>query len=168
MLVVLAGREPRSAAELKTLLESAGIPASVQRYSFWAGDVSNPETKSEVDALALQAPSHIIAKSIGTLIAILACRQHQVGPMAALFLGVPLNRLRAEARTDLLCDYCREVPTTIVQRTGDPTGSFSELADVLSSCPEVALHELAGDSHDYSAEDAAAIVRDWWSTASSQ
>jgi len=161
-VVVLGGREPSTADEMARLAKLSGLDVPVARYSFWKGDRANPDLTRDVAAFARRNPAHVIAKSIGSLIVMLALRDHGVRTRAALFLGVPVKRLRYENRIDLLSDHCRSTPTSILQRRDDPTGSFADLARALGRSELIRLHELPGDTHDYADEDAAALVRTWW------
>lgn len=161
-LAVLPGRDRSTADEMATLVRLAGLKAEVAAYSFWAGDHGDPDLSAAVSALARKSPKYVIAKSIGSLITMLARRGCEWDLRAALFLGVPVNRLRHERRMDLLLDHCRRTPTLIIQRRGDPTGSFAELAHEVAGATDAVLLELPGDTHDYADVEAAATLRDWW------
>jgi len=147
---------------MATLVRLAGLDAGITAYSFWAGDHTNPDLTAEVWTLARKSPAYVVAKSIGSLVTTLAQRDYELDLQAAFFLGVPLNRLRHEGRTDLLLNHCRRTPTWILQRRGDPTGSFAELAKTVAGLTGVVLRELPGDTHSYADHEVAAALRDWW------
>lgn len=161
-LLVLPGREPSTSAEMAELVRLAGLDAPVTAYSFWTGDLRNPDLTEEVASFAQKKPPLVLAKSIGVLIAMLALRQHGFAARAALFVGVPLKRLRHEGRIDLLLDYCCHTPTTILQRRDDPTGPFAELAQSLAPSAQTVLRELPGDTHSYADREVASVVQCWW------
>jgi len=162
-LIVMPGRDPSTADEMATLVRLAGLDAPVVAYAFWSGDHRNPDLATEVSALAREAPAYVVAKSIGSLITILAQRSHDLDVRAAFFVGVPVKRLRQEGRIGLLRDHCRRTPTLILQRRGDPTGSFADLAESLTGSMGVVLRELPGETHSYADDEVAAALRDWWS-----
>lgn len=161
-LIVLPGRDSATADEMATLLRLAGLDAQVTSYSFWTDHVGNPDLTAEVSALRRRAPAYVLAKSIGSLITILAQSDHELDLRAAFFIGVPAKRLRHEGRVDLLLKHCGRTPTVILQRRDDPTGSFAELADALEGSTGAALRELGGDTHTYADDEVAAALRDWW------
>lgn len=167
-LVVLPGRDRSTAGEMATLVRLAGLDVRVTTYSFWAGDYSNPDLTVEVSALARKSPEYVVAKSIGSLITILAQRDHGLDLRAAFFLGVPVNRLRHEGQMDLLLDHCRRTPTLIAQRRADPTGSFAELAQAFAGSTGAVLQELPGDTHGYADDEVASTLRNWWRGFSSR
>lgn len=161
-LTVMPGRAPSTADEMATLVRMAGLDARVTAYSFWSGDHGDPDLATEVSALARRAPAYVLAKSIGSLITILAQRGYRLDLRAAFFVGVPVKRLRHEARINLLLDHCRRTPTLILQRRHDPTGSFAELKQSLAGSQDAVLWELPGDTHDYADDEVASALRDWW------
>lgn len=161
-LIVMPGRDRSTADEMATLVRLAGLEASIGAYAFWAGGHSDPDLTPEVSALTRKSPAYVVAKSIGSLVTMLAQRDHAWDLRAAFFLGVPVNRLRHEGRTDLLFDHCRRTPTWILQRRGDPTGSFAALAQTVAGLTGVVLRELPGDTHSYADPEVASALQDWW------
>lgn len=162
-LIVMPGRDRSTADEMAMLVHLAGVASEVSTYSFWDGDHSNPDLEAEVSALVRKAPTYVAAKSIGSLITMLARRDQALDLRAAFFLGVPVHRLRQEGRMDLLVDHCRSTPTTIIQRRADPTGAFAELAQAVAASSDAVLIEVPGDTHSYADDEVAAALRGWWS-----
>ena len=166
-LIVMPGRAPATAVEMASLVQMAGLDAQVAAYDFWAEDSENPDLQAEIAALVRRAPAYVIAKSIGSLITMLAQRDHGLHVRGAVFLGVPMRRLQHEGRLDLLHDHCRQTPTFVMQRRDDPTGSFAEVAQALAGSTGAVLRELPGETHDYADAEVAAALRDWWRRCSS-
>lgn len=98
---------------------------------------------------ATSASYTIVAKSIGTIIAVLGIGTTVLRPTRCVFLGLPLGVLR---RMPGVIDAIRLLPpTTFVQNEHDPLGSTEEVASFI----DVHGNHLAtvlktpGDTHDY-------------------
>jgi predicted alpha/beta-hydrolase family hydrolase len=147
---------------MQALLADLGEPdARIQRYGFWAqADTPDPDIAPEIEAVAASGADLILAKSIGSLIAMLARREHGLAARAYVFIGAPVKRLSAMGRLDLLAEQAAAAPTLFMQQTADPTGSFAELAAALPASAMV--REIAGGDHIYAdTGDLAALITAW-------
>ncbi len=161
-LLALPGRKPQTLPWMQALLADLGTPdAPIQRYRFWAhADISNPDIEPEITAASASSADLVIAKSIGTLIAMLARRDRGLAAQAYVFVGTPVRRLAGLGQLDLLAAQASAAPTLFIQQTADPGGGFAELAARL---PEAAaLREVPGDNHAYADTHAlAALIAAW-------
>jgi hypothetical protein len=160
-LLALPGRRPETLATMQGLLDALGEPtAAIQAYGFWAGDHANPDVEPEARIAAASGAGRVVALSIGTLVAMTACRAHGFRPRACVFIGTPVKRLAAEGRLDLLAEQAAAIPTLFVQQTADPTGAFAELAAALPANAEV--REVPGADHRYAhAAGLARLIQIW-------
>jgi len=146
---------------MQALLADLGHPeAATQRYGFWANpDAPDPEIGPEIEAAVASGAQAVVAKSIGTLIAMLA-RSGGLAARAYVFIGAPVKRLDAMGRLDLLAKHARAAPTLFIQQSDDPTGSFTELAAALPAAAN--LREVQGADHAYAdTAGLAALITDW-------
>jgi hypothetical protein len=158
----LPGRLPETFDHMQALLASLAEASDVveaQRYGFWDGGVADPDFAGEARRAAASAPESVVAKSLGCLVAMEACAVHGLTPRACVFIGVPLRRLEAEGRADMLARHASAIPTLFIQQPDDPTG---RLADLARRVPGAACRTASGDDHVYSdLAELARFVRSW-------
>jgi hypothetical protein len=138
----------------------------VRRYGFWlAEDVENPDTGPEVDAVAASGADIVVAKSMGTLLTMLACERGGFAPRRCVFIGLPLRRLREFGRTDLIAAQCARAPTLFIQQSADFNGPHAELADLVAG--RAIVEEVPGGDHVYGDLDLLArLIHSWWGDVS--
>lgn len=160
----LPGREPSTLSQMQALLAELGVGAeAIQAYGFWGhADHSNPQLGGEAAAAGGSGAEVVVAKSIGTLVTLLAERDHGLAPKACVFLATPMRRFHAQGWVPLLADHCAAIPTLFVQQTDDFNGAFADLAEVVARHRECRCVEIPGGDHLY--EDIGRIappVRGW-------
>lgn len=149
---------------MQALLAALGLgQAPIQAYGFWREvDHPSPDVAAEVRAAASSGAELVVAKSIGTQVAMLACRDHGLAPGGCVFLATPLRRLEALGLVPLLEAHCAAMDTLFVQQTADYNGAYADLAMIVARYPRCQIAEVPGDDHLY--EDIgliAPIVRAW-------
>jgi predicted alpha/beta-hydrolase family hydrolase len=99
----------------------------------------------------------IVAKSIGTVIAILGISGEKLKPVRCVFMGLPLGAAERFIRDKSA--FANVPPTMFVQNEHDPLGSGAEAAAYLKALPikQYDLIVIPGDTHDYA--DFALIAR---------
>lgn len=93
---------------------------------------------------------YIIAKSIGSVLALLAVEQGIISPEKCVFFGMPLKIAEAEVTKDW--SYLRDfsVPTLAFHNDNDQTADYAFMAQKLAEfAPTISLRTLRGDTHDY-------------------
>lgn len=160
----LSGRKPSTLPQMQALLAALGLShAPIQPYGFWSeADHPSPDVLPEALAAAASRADLIVAKSIGTQVAMLACRDHGLNPGACVFLATPLRRFEALDLAPLLEGHCAAVDTLFVQQTVDYNGAFADLANIVGRYPRCEIAEVPGADHLYEEIDVIApIVRAW-------
>lgn len=149
---------------MQALLAALGFdPATIQAYGFWSeADHPNPDVGPEVSVAATSGADLVVAKSIGTQVAMLACRDHGLIPDACVFLATPLRRFEALGLVPLVETHCAAIDTLFVQQTADYNGAFADVARIVGRYPRCRIAEIPGGDHLYEDIDLIApIVRAW-------
>jgi hypothetical protein len=158
--IALPGRHPQTEAWLRSLLRAAGLPVDeLIRYRHWSSAVE-ASAAAEAERLADAAPSLVVAKSFGTVVAATAFDRHNFRPAGAVLIGTPYEAIAAED-LELLRRLARGLPTLFIQQSDDPGGPASRLATTLD-VPDGAVAEVPGDDHLY--QDVASVsllIRTW-------
>jgi len=125
----------------------------MHEYRHW--DTGEPEADTDYELEQLQKLTAlggyvIIAKSIGTVIAAIGIERGVLTPTHCLFMGIPLNVVD-QLKLDF-ADMMKNLPSTVIQNTSDPYGSFADVSTQLMSptnAGSFSLIENPGDTHDY-------------------
>lgn len=151
---ILPGNSPRHQQwedELQQVLEAKGNRVVAQRYRHWQTgeqwadiDVELMEAEKHTTALA---PYTIVAKSIGTAIALKGVAEKKLAPQKLVLLGVPLALAQEVGLKNWLASIV--IPVMIIQNTHDPLGGFAEVSRYVGENPLITLIESPGDTHDY-------------------
>ena len=155
-LLLLPGNSPRHAAWVETL-KSAMKPHAdtieAHHYHHWETGEEWADIPAEIAAAAAKAvplkPYTIIAKSIGTAIAVLGTAQGMFAPEKIILLGVPIE---GEGIDEYFMGALKKItePIVVIQNTNDPYGAFEHVKAALSSInADITYIETPGDSHDY-------------------
>ena len=126
----------------------------VHEYAHWEDPQKTMDLDAELAAAANKASElgeyAIFAKSIGSVVALKGIGHGLLSPKACLFAGLPLGAIKNENIDLLPWVQANKAPSTIVQNSQDPTGSFIEIEEFLSNLPaNYKLVELPGDTHSY-------------------
>jgi hypothetical protein len=164
-LLGLPGRKSstfRQMLDLTSRLRVGQDEAVVQAYGFWRPEeVADPNPGPEARIAADSGADLVVAKSFGTLVAMMAVRDHGFAPEACVFLGTPMRRSGAMA--SWLTDHLARVPTLLIQQTADYNGPFAEVASVAAGAPPATALEIPGDDHLYENLDAIVpLIEAWW------
>lgn len=164
----LAGRKPSTLPQMQALFSALDFPeTSIQPYDFWAlGEVLDPDPAPEARKAGRRRAELVLAKSFGTLVAMLAGRDHGLNPRTWVFLATPIRRFEVQGWLPLLEAHCAAWPTLFVQQTDDFNGPYADLAKLVAPHPLCRIVEVPGGDHLY--EDIAAVappVRDWLAAA---
>jgi hypothetical protein len=149
---------------MQALLAAVGLGhAPIQAYGFWSeADHPNPDVGPEVALAAASGADLVVAKSIGTQVAMLAGRDHGFAPAACVFMATPLRRLEALGLVPLLEGHCAARDTLFVQQTADYNGAFADMAAIVGRHSRCWIAEVPGGDHLYEDIDLIApIVRAW-------
>jgi hypothetical protein len=160
----LPGRKRSTLEQMRALLARTagdGDQPIVQEYGFWtSGDSPNPDVRPEAEIAAKSHAGVVVAKSIGTLITMLAIRDFGLRPARCVFVGTPLARYRQENLLPLLESHCEQTPTLFIQQTGDFNGRYADLAPLVARHCRCSSAEIAGGDHLYlDVETIAKIIR---------
>lgn len=160
----LAGRKPSTLPQMQALFSALDLPeTSIQPYGFWAmGEVPDPDPVPEARKAGRSGAELVLAKSFGTLVAMLARRDHGLTARTWVFLATPIRRFEVQGWIPLLQAHCAASPTLFVQQTADFNGAYADLAKLVAPHPLCRVVEVPGGDHLY--EDIAAIappVRAW-------
>jgi hypothetical protein len=127
-------------------------------YDHWStgGQVINLEVELQKVKETVQGAGepddwYIFAKSIGSVLALLAVEQGIISPERCVFFGMPLKIAEAEVTKDW--SYLSEffVPTVAFHNDNDPTADYAFTAQKIHElAPTITLRALHGDTHDYS------------------
>lgn len=164
-LLGLPGREPATLGQMQALfarLEVGQTETEIRRHGFWDTDWTNPDLLPEADAVGLLSADLVIAKSIGTLITMLAADRHGFSPTACVFIATPLKRLIAEDRIPLLEAHCDAIPTLFIQQAEDFNGAYAPLAEIVARHPRCTAVEIPGCDHLYEDLDLIAPLIEAW------
>ena len=157
----LPGRLEATFPRMQAIVAALSPDAVVHRYAAWPDDPV-PDEEAEAARVGPFRPDLVVAVSLGTLVAMAARARHSLEAKAYVFLGVPLDRLKAEGRVAILGEQALAAPTLFIQQTNDFTGPFADLAATLPA--GVDLREVAGGDHVYDrTEELAALIRAWMS-----
>jgi hypothetical protein len=146
----LPGRDEATQAWLQALFDELGgadLQCRVQRYGFW--DSGAPvDIEPEAARAAATAADCVVAKSLGTLVALTAWAGHGLRPQRSVFIGTPIAHYQAQ-QLALLRGYCNAGGVLFIQQTDDVTGKFAAIDALAGKLPGCAVLEVAGSDHRY-------------------
>jgi hypothetical protein len=158
----LPGRKASTLAQLQALLARVELGqdgASIQTYGFWGSeDVPDPDIAPEARIAAESGADIVLAKSIGSLVTMLAIERHGLAPRLCIFFGTPLRRFQGEGLLPLLAAHMAQMPTLFIQQTSDPNGAYGDLAALAAPRAQCRAFEVPGDDHLYDDVDALAQI----------
>lgn len=161
----LPGRNPQTGPWMEKVLKAIDVEGSekiTQYYAAWKSGGSQADPKQEVDIAASHKPDLIVAKSIGSVIAVNAITKDRLSPKYQVFIGVPFKGL-GEPQRKLFLDFCnREKPTLFIQQANDPAGAYAVMAEHLPKSEFNTLKEVPGADHKYDdVEQLGSIISEW-------
>ena len=122
--------------------------AAIHRWTHWdTGNAYPGWTDDEIKNLNLTEKVDVIAKSIGTLVAMKLIRQIN----KLILCGIPLNDLSEEDKKQYL--VLAHFPTEnllVFQNTSDPHGNFVAAEQFVHGInPQIKILEMPRDDHEY-------------------
>ncbi len=139
--------------KLKTALLPYLDDVKTQHYRHWQSGEERADINHEITVAKQQTdgfePYVVVAKSIGTVIAVKATAEQVLHPEKLILLGIPVN---GGAQAELFRQWLRLVnaPVIIIQNTSDPLGSFDQVKTAFEGASDnLSFVELPGDTHDY-------------------
>lgn len=160
------------ALALAKQLELAGIPAYVHMYQHWDSGVPFIDIEHELQALqeqaALAGTYGIIAKSMGSLLALRGIYENVLVPTTCIFLGFPLAIVQEMSLPATAWLSMLRQKVCFIQNDQDPLGSAEAVAAYLKTAyPRKApLVTWPNATHEY--RDFAEIATIFSSTAARQ
>ena len=164
-IVILGGNSPRHKQwirDVKTALESSFDEVRLLDYKHWATGADSADIDYEITQTAKLVEDLddyiIVAKSVGTIIAMTGCASGVLKPHALLLMGVPLRGYE-DIATELSQAIAALPNVTFLQNENDPFGTSDEVEALIKKSPpkQWRLIKSAGDTHDY--VDYATILR---------
>lgn len=160
-LIVLPGNSPRNVQWGETCeahFTSWFDDTYLQRYDHWETgqqwinfDDELAKLRAVVEADGEDVQHYIFAKSIGSILAVIAIDQGKVEPARLVCFGMPLDYAAGRVFDhdwDQLIELT--VPTLAFHHDHDPTASYTFTRDTLQKrAPQVRFVTLEGDTHDY-------------------
>ena len=166
----LPGINPVTEQWLKSLTDAIDLDQTetiIQKYKCWSTPGTALDIKTEAAIAAQSRPDIVIAKSIGTRVAIYAFANGLLSARSCIFLGIPLRGCSSD-ETGLLQKLCASVPTLLIQQTADPAGGFSALVSLIPASPTCTVSEVPGNDHRYgNIDQLRQIIEPWYSGISS-
>lgn len=161
----LPGINPVTEKWLKSLTDAIDLNQTetiIQRYRCWNTPGTALDLKTEAAIAAQTNPDIVIAKSIGTRVAIYAFANGLLSAKSCIFLGIPLRGFSND-ETGALQKLCASVPTLLIQQTQDPAGGFSALASLIPASPACTMNEVPGNDHRYAnIDELKQIIEPWY------
>ncbi len=161
--LLLPGNSPRHAEwieKLKQAISPYFQHVETQHYRHWHTNTEKADIDYEIkiakNKMKQYGPFIIIAKSIGTVIAVRGVASGELIPEKLILLGVPI---KSDVPKNLFNNWLSKVtiPMTFAQNAHDPLGSFDNLKANLTIMNNTASFiKLSGTTHDYIDFDAIA------------
>lgn len=160
-LIILAGNSPRNHAwgeACEKHFQPWFDQSYLQQYDHWktgeqwiSFDAELAKLKQRVEADGPNVRRYIFAKSIGSILALLAIDQGKVQPAGCVFFGMPLDYAAGRVIDhdwDALVEL--SVPTLAFHNNNDPTAAYAFTRDTLAAkAPQVTLITREADDHSY-------------------
>lgn len=159
-VLILGGNSPHHHDWVRSLgrfLADRGHDPVLQDYRHWQTGDADADLDHEIAVAGRlmrdkgqDAPTAIVAKSVGCMIAALGAARGVLAPERCLLLGMPLDGIAGQ--TPDLPAAMRTLPaTTLVQHEHDPYGSAATVRAWLATvdAPRVRLVVTPGDTHAY-------------------
>lgn len=156
-IVILGGNSPRHkqwVRDVQSALDGLG-DIHVIDYLHWDSGDKMANIKKEVDRLSNEVRGYgqyvIVAKSIGTIIAAIACQRGLITPVGCVFYGLPLSAIQAGDTPLFNGDVSSLPPVTFIQNASDPFGSAKEIDAFVRKNPPLkwSLVYAHGEGHEY-------------------
>lgn len=159
--LILGGNSPHNSEwvqQLKAAMTPLFANVAVHDYAHWASAGSTLDFEHELRAVQREARALndyvLIAKSLGTLLALKGMADNTLKPDKVVFLGMPLDYIRQHTMEHEFEGWLHTVtePMLLIQNDHDPVASATELDRYIKTVVSPSLitfAELPGSTHDY-------------------
>lgn len=159
--LILGGNSPHNkewVQQLQAAIAPLFATIATHDYAHWASADGTIDFEHELRAVQREARALsnyvIIAKSVGTLLALKGMNDNILRPDKVVFLGTPLNYVRQHTMEHEFESWLKKVtePMLVVQNDHDPVAGAGELDRYIKSVVSpslVTFAELPGNTHDY-------------------
>lgn len=126
-------------------------------YDHWSTGEKNidleielEKLKETVEGVGEKGDWYIFAKSIGSVLALMAVEQGILSPEKCVFFGMPLAIAERDVTKDWSYLSDLKVPALAFHNDQDPTANYGFTKEKLAEiAPTITLRTLQGDTHDY-------------------
>lgn len=127
----------------------------VHDYDHWDSNGEFIDFEAELaklsSAASVPSPFVVFAKSIGSVLTLMAMERGILAPEKCFFVGLPIKVAEEDSLPLPALLKSNVVPTFIVQNSQDPVASYARLLEYLdeSGANQYETLELQGDTHSY-------------------
>lgn len=155
-ILILPGNSPHHrewSEQLKQNLEPLRMHTIVQQYQHWKTGREwasvDEELNTTIELTESLGEYVVLAKSIGSIIALKGTATGKIHPKGLLLMGIPLKDTALSKEVPLWLSQITQ-PIIVIQNSHDPLGSYDEVVMTLSAtAPNLTVIEQPGDTHDY-------------------
>lgn len=157
-VLILGGNSKRHYEWVRSVgafLEDTGHTAIIHDYKHWSSGEPIADIEHEISVLADKMSEvedyAVVAKSIGTIISVLAVARGDLRPTMSVLLGIPYLGIASET-PEFELSLPKLPKTIIIQNQNDPYGSADYVHDRLQAVPMQQVNFIAlpnNDTHDY-------------------
>lgn len=146
----LPGIKPATLDWMQSLLKSLDQGQNeilIQQYHTWHHPGSTFDLEQEANIAGKFTPDLVIAKSIGTRVALSGYNKSLLHAHHWILIGLPIHGYN-DNEIHILQNLVDAAGVLIIQQTADPAGSYSELCKIITA-PLDNLVEVPGNDHWY-------------------
>ncbi|MBB5348462.1 hypothetical protein JWG42_08575 [Desulfoprunum benzoelyticum] len=138
------------ATNLLKELEGPDRTMTVQHYAHWDGGGEQClDLKGEIESLNGRDIDLLIAKSLGVMIALIACDKGIIAPKKMVLIGTPVTGFREKGLDLRQLAAGPDIPLLFIQQAQDIVGSCASLRQEISGMKGAEIVEIPGDNHQY-------------------
>ena len=132
------------------ILDLGQQDSSVQKYRCWQTPGTRLDLGTELARAGKEQADVIIAKSIGTVLALHGFKKGLLAATEYIFIGVPVRGM-GENEKSMLREFIAATPRLLfIQQADDKAGSVNELRNVIANVAPVEIVGIPGNDHMYS------------------
>ena len=135
---------------LFNIIDLGQTTSVVQNYQHWEMPGSGFDLEVEIKKAAKEHADIIIAKSIGTALALNGYKRKLFTAKMYIFIGTPIKGLKTSEQNMLREQATEAKPILFIQQTNDRAGSITKLRELVIDKTPVKVVEIPGDDHMYS------------------
>ena len=148
---------------LSNILDLGQTTAKVQKYQCWNIPGSGFDLEVEIGKAEKEHADVIIAKSIGTVLALNGYQRGLFTARRYIFIGTPIRGLKDREKNILRVLVTGAIPVLFIQQSDDRAGNIHELRKLVVATASVTVMEIPGDDHMYSdIHQLKSIIEKWY------